>query len=275
VTARALGLVAAAALGAAATAGLQAAPASAAPTHVAVVVAGDRAVCVDWHSGMTGADVLVAAVHVTWGNRAPYTGMVLQIDGRPSAPDPQQAYWAYFRNGVYSSAGPASTKPAAGSVEGWSYVPANGSTPPPPSGSYASICRGQDPTPAPSRPRGSTHQPPASSTHRAPATSSSPRTRQPAGTTAGTARSPASTTRAARTSTVAAPKQTATPSNTPTSLRTGDTASSTAAVPAQAAQRPQQTSRSAFPPWGTALAVGAIAVLGGAGYWFSRRRAGP
>jgi hypothetical protein len=258
---------------------------------VAVVIAGDRSVCVDWHSGMTGSEALVAAADVTWGNRAPYVGMVLQIDSRPANPDPQQAYWAYFRNGVYSSAGPASTKPAAGSVEGWSYVPADGSTPPPPSGSYASICAGQDPTPAPSRPRSSTPRPPASSTRHAPATSSPARTGHPVTMTAGASHggNQAAGTSGASTSGSAAPRPTATPSSAPASP--GDAASSnetaqsgtagtvpassTAAVLAQAAHRPDQTSRSAFPPWGTALAVGAIAVLGGAGYWFSRRRAGP
>lgn len=137
---------------------LAAAPAAATPTpatpsavapsparHVAVVVAGARSACVPWRAGMTGADVLSAAgFDVGYGQRAPYVGFVLRIDGKGTDQPDDEHYWSYWREDdggwVYSSTGAPWTKSAPGTVEGWSYVDGQAHAAPPPATGFASVC---------------------------------------------------------------------------------------------------------------------------------------
>jgi hypothetical protein len=70
-------------------------------------------------------------------------GFVCRIDGRPTAAEeaclttpPADAYWAYWRaerggSWAYNQVGPASTRPAEGSVEGWTFVTTSGAARPP------------------------------------------------------------------------------------------------------------------------------------------------
>jgi hypothetical protein len=70
-------------------------------------------------------------------------GFVCRIDGRPTAAEeaclttpPADAYWSYWRaerggSWAYNQVGPAATRPAAGSVEGWAFVTTSGAAQPP------------------------------------------------------------------------------------------------------------------------------------------------
>ncbi len=80
-----------------AAAGLAIGPAGAAhasPTHVGIVIAGDKTACVAWHSGMTGDDVLHAVAKVTYR----YDGLIVQIDGKPSSGTADNTH--YWRTGT-------------------------------------------------------------------------------------------------------------------------------------------------------------------------------
>ncbi|HEU5008287.1 MAG TPA: hypothetical protein VFT67_15020 [Jatrophihabitantaceae bacterium] len=241
------------------------------PTHVAIVVDGVGTACVPWHSGMTGADVLTARFHVQWGQQTPagnYAGMVVQINGDPTAPNPHTAYWAYFHNNgsgwQYSGTGALSSHPQPGTVEGWRLdSAATSSHPQPAAASYASVCAGQDPVPAPTpttttAPR--THAATHTRTSPAPHVNAARRLATPARSRAAH-RSPAAGS-AARTTTPAAPRSTvasgaatpvaATPSSTPAAALTRDHGGG-------------------FPPWGTALAIVVVLGLGGGALWRTRR----
>jgi hypothetical protein len=235
----------------------------AAATHVALIAGHGStsiSVCVDWHPGMSGTQVLQeSGWNLGWGQRPPYQGMLLQINGDPANPDPQVAYWAYFENGAYSNAGPTGSTPAAGSVEGWSYVSADGSTPTGPGGSYRDICAGRDPvTPPPA-------------TSRAPVQPAPPVRSTPA-TQPTSARPPVHRSTAA--SSAAVPSVSAATSASSVPVPTG----TAAARPPTAKVSPVAHSRSTGggpPPWGTLVVVAAVLALGGGGFWFSRRRAHP
>jgi hypothetical protein len=114
-----------------------------------------QSTCVSIPVGKTGSDVL--------GARATYAGngLLCSIDGYPAGECGKQVggkyqYWSYWHGGdswTYTSIGPATWKPADGSVEGWHFVSGAGNpSDPPPGAPSASQC------------------PPASTTTTAPAT---------------------------------------------------------------------------------------------------------
>lgn len=284
---RPLRLAVATAVLAVAAVGLPSLPASAAPPpkHVAVIVAGVATACVPWHSGMNGGDVLTAGgFHPQYGQRSPYLGFVMQLSGQPATPDPAQRYWAYFQMSggrwQYSGSGALSSKPLPGGVEGWALsstsAGSSGATEPP-LASYASICGGIDPTPAPpvSAPR--TTPPPVRSTApaagptanagttsgRAPgATSTAAPTRTSPGSTASSG--PGSSTGAIASST---PPPTAPP---PTTAGPAEQTTAAGAILPTAPPKANRPSSSGVPPWGTALAIALVAALGGGAFWRTR-----
>jgi len=258
-------------------------PASAAPTHVAVVIAGDRTVCVNWFSGMTGLDALEAAASSVEYGQGNYRGLVVKIDGVGSPTPTTQLYWSYWHdNGggwSYSSYGPASYDPKAGSVEGWIY---NDGKTAPPSASYASVCGSLDPKPTSAAPTTAAPKPePSRSTVRstgstapsgivAPPPPSTTRAPAPNATTAtsdSTSATPTNTTRASPTA-----------SGSPTSSR-GTSGSAVTSQPTSGASPTPSaatttTSTSTGAPTAVIVAVLAIAGLGGAAAWLRRRTRG-
>ncbi len=121
-------------------------------TYVGIVISGHGTGCVKWHSGITGDEILndVASVHYR------RDGLIDQIDGQPSPPHADSThYWSYWHDTgstwTYSGTGASGSTPAAGTVEGWSYVPGASSASPPAqsaSGLYAALCGNRDPRPA-------------------------------------------------------------------------------------------------------------------------------
>lgn len=235
-------------------------PAAAAPTHVAIVVAGVGTACVP--AGASGLQMLTSAFTVEIGQSGPTAGMVLKINGVGSYsvnPD----YWSYWHGSgsgwAYSSVGPASYHPAAGSVEGWAFGAFKaGDRPPLGTPDYASLCGARDPKPRttsaapPSTPRATRHsaQPvvPAPTSSTAVTSSTAPRPHRHGTSPAGhPTRSRAAV--AATSISVAAPTLTFTPAS---HVAKGGT--------------------SALPTVGTGLAFVVVAALGGAAYWRSRSR---
>lgn len=127
------------------------ATATAAPSHVGLVING-QGYCVS--AGGTGYDLLDrAGVGVVIARDPAHLGMVQQIGGVPAAtPIDAEHYWSYWRNSgngwTYSGAGGASTRPAAGTVDGWRYVDGLTSAPAPAALSYDDLCGDKD-QPAP------------------------------------------------------------------------------------------------------------------------------
>lgn len=270
-TRRLLRLAVTAAFLAAATVGPPSQPASAStPQHVAVVVDGIATACVTWHSGMSGGDVLSeGGFNPQYGQRTPYIGFVLQLSGQPAAPDPSQKYWAYFHlsgsSWLYSGDGALGYHPLAGTVDGWALSDTTagpGGANKPPVHSYASICAGQDPAPAPThspRPRpthtstGRTAQPPVNALPPGPATTSTH-----ANPTASATARPTPRTAASPTGSTAAHVGS---SGTPVSAAN--------ALPA-APPKARDTKRAGVPAWSTALAIVLVAALGGLAFWRAR-----
>lgn len=276
-------LAAALALVGVATIGAGSRPAQAAPTHVAVVVANVGSACVPWHSGMTGADVLGANFAVTYGQAPPYAGFVLKINGVGTVPPTLTEYWAYFHNSgggwVYSGSGAASYHPQPGTVEGWAWDPGQSPAPQPPATSYASICGGQDPAPAPTRapnpPR--VHHPsptppaqpglPAQPGQPIPPARGAQHPGAAAHASAASASSHAGSSRAAGHH-----------GTTASSMSSAGTATTAAVAPSTAATLPparpaaRRESASALPTVSTALALVAAASIGGSAFWRLRRR---
>ena len=243
--------------------------ASATPTHVAIVVAGDRNACVPWHAGMTGADVLAAGGYSSdYATSGSYAGLLLRIDGYPANPDLKNNYWSYWQNTgsgwVYAQQGPASSQPQPGSVEGWNYISTSYSStnaPRPPAQSYASICAGQDPVAVPS----SSH-----ATSPRPITSGAPANSAPSGagvaaTTAGRTSSPA-----------ASARSNATAHHTAGASSAAQTTSASSATPTSSASSSPVAARhgsaSALPTIGTVAALVVVVALGAGGYLHARRQ---
>jgi hypothetical protein len=201
-------------------------------------------------------------------------GLVLEIDGKGSMTADDTHYWSYWHDTgsgwQYSASGPASSTPAAGTVEGWSYDNGEASAPAPPAASYADICAGRDPSPTPTAvhrstsaaPRPSTtrsaYAPPPPSPHRSVARSTVAEQVRPA---------PAETKSRPRTSSYAA---------TPTVTASQPVISPRLAA-ANARQRQHHAAdrSAAVPPWGTVLGIAVIALLGAAGWWRTRTRRSP
>jgi hypothetical protein len=128
-----------------------AAPGAAAPTasQVAIVISGHGAYCVG--AGGTGDSILNSVASVAYRSS---DHLIVQIDGVPSPAFADDThYWAYWHDTSgtwqYSSSGAGSYRPAAGTVEGWSYNDGRQQAAPPPAeprGLFASICA---PKPAP------------------------------------------------------------------------------------------------------------------------------
>jgi len=115
--------------------------------------------CVTLTSGGNGFDLLKADGHTF---RVDSAGLVCAIDGYPASGCGQHTasgyrYWSFWHAeaadpGVwhYANFGPASHRPAAGSVEGWHYVEGAGNpSDPPPGASASSPCPTDTPTPTP------------------------------------------------------------------------------------------------------------------------------
>lgn len=278
---RATRLVAALTLAAAAGLGYSAEPAAAlAPTHVAIVVANIGTACVPWHSGMTGADVLSSNFSVLYGNPPSYAGFVLKINDQGTTHPDLTHYWAYFHNSgggwAYSGSGATGFHPQPGTVEGWAYD--NGQNPPPnpPGTSYAAICGGQDPAPPP------THAPTQAPTHGPTPVPVSrhptpPPAADPGQSTPSTATSrPNGPTAAAgahaRTSSTRHRSTTATTSGADATASAGQSTSGSSQGALQPVSTKQDPKHSpTVPALGTALALLAAAVLGGAAFWRLRR----
>ena len=263
-------LVASAALAAPPAASATATPT---PTHVAIVVAGDRNACLPWHAGMTGADVLTAGGYSTYyATSGPYAGLLLQIDGVPTKPDPSSAYWSYWQNGgsgwLYAQQGPASSQPQPGSVEGWKYIsmsynPSN--APRPPADSYASICAGQDPVAAPATSHATSPRPSTSAPSSASQPSASPTGASVAATTAGRVASGAASARSSTTAHRTAGA--ATPTQTDSASSASPTSSGSSSPVAARGSSPSE-----LPTVGTVAALVVVVALGAGSYLYSRRQ---
>ena len=133
--------------------------ASAAPTHVAIVVSESGGVDIEkcLPAGGSGDTILNDTTSVDYRAR---DGIITRIDNYPASTvaTDNTHFWAYFHNTgsgwSYSNLGAGSYTPAAGTVEGWRYDDgqSSGNAPRPPSVSYASICAGYDVTVAPAPP---------------------------------------------------------------------------------------------------------------------------
>jgi hypothetical protein len=271
-------LIVATALAGAATLAQPAPPAEAAPTHVAIVVAGAGVACVP--AGGTGLDLLTSHYTVDLGQQPPYVGFVLTINGSGTTRPDDRHYWSYWHDTgsgwTYSSAGSASYTPRAGTVEGWSYVNGSAQASPPSTSShgnplYQSICAGSDPTPSTSHPPTPTHAPPT----RTPL--SNPTTRH---ATAGhaSASHPLGTSRVATLPTTShgghptrsAPHPGAAPSTG--SVSTSGQAGVPVVQALPSAPPVAHRATSAMPAWGAAFALVVIATIVGAAIWRTRRR---
>ncbi len=254
-----------------AAAGLAIGPAGAAhasPTHVGIVIAGDKTACVAWHSGMTGDDVLHAVAKVTYR----YDGLIVQIDGKPSSGTADNThYWAYWHNTkgywVYSSKGAGTYLAPAGSVEGWAY--SNGTLTKPPLVRYASICHDTT-SPAPTTRPAST-RPASTSSASAPAqvgqASSTSEALPPLSSHAGVSAKPTTKPPSRHRSATATATTTAGLSSTVDSARPSPSPSPTASPK-------KQHSASAAPAAGTAAGLVAAAAIGGVAFWRMRRQDG-
>ena len=262
---RVLRLAAAAGL---ATAGLAIGPVDAAhasPTHVAIVIAGDKTACVAWHSGITGDDVLHAVATV--GYR--YDGLINQIDGVPAdkrADDTHfWAYWHSSRTGwVFSGEGAGTYIVQAGTVEGWAY----GNKAEPPLVSYGSICHDNAPAPTPTTKHASSHPP---RTTRAPAAASHASSRSDA--------PPLVSSRAGVSATAPAPPSQHRSATSPATTTAGrpstvDSAATSPAPTTSPVAAKRHHSSSAIPAAGTAAGIVAAAVIGGVAFWRMRRQDG-
>jgi hypothetical protein len=241
-------------------------PAQASPTHVGIVIAGDKTACVAWHSGMTGDDVLHAVAKVTYR----YDGLIVQIDGKPTSGTADNThYWAYWHNTkgywVYSGEGAGTYLAPAGSVEGWAY--SNGTLTKPPLVSYASICHDTTP-PAPTTKPASTRRASTSSAS-APAqighASSTSNAPPPLSSHAGVS--------ATRTTESPSRHKSATPTST-TTAGLPSTVDSASPSPSTTAPPKKHHSASAAPAAGTAAGIVAAAAIGGVAFWRMRRQDG-
>jgi hypothetical protein len=262
---------------------LPAAPASATATHVGIVVefGAGRVSTTCASAGGSGLDVLERKYRVLLGAQPPYIGFVLTINGTGITRPDDTHYWSYWRssgNGgwTYSGSGAGSTTPAAGSVEGWSYVDGASSAPRPPSYTYAALCGAADPKPARTSSRAYAPPPPRPVT-----TAHKPTAHKPTETTRPQARaaSPHGTAsparhRTASRATTSHPTPSATPSATPPSATpTKAPTNATSTTPAPTASPvARQSSGTGLPAWGTVLAVLVVVALGTVA-WLRMRRA--
>lgn len=280
-------VVAALAFAGAATLGVASQPAHAVtkPTHVAIVVAGAGAACVGWHSGMTGAEVLSSNFSVTYGQRAPYIGFVLKINGVGTDRPDDTHYWAYFHDTgggwAYSGSGAASYYPQPGAIEGWSHDTGANPAPSPAGTSYAAVCAGQDAAPAPTRPPThiTTHPPSTRHTSSAPAVAPI-QPPAPGRATPGTAAASPTSSRAASAASPADHHRSARPAHSsgatatpPSEARTPDPSAAQASTPAVhlVGASSQAKPTSAVPALGTGLALVAAGAIGGTALWRLRR----
>jgi hypothetical protein len=243
-------------------------PAQASPTHVGVVIAGDKTACVPWHSGMTGDDVLHAVAKVTYR----YDGLIVQIDGKPvSGTADNTHYWAYWHNTkgywVYSGEGAGTYLAPAGSVEGWAY--SNGTLTKPPLVSYTSICHDTT-SPVPTTKPAST-RPASTSSASAPAqighASSSSDAPPPFSSHAGVSATPRTKPPSRHGSATATQATTAGQSSTVDSATPSPS-------PSPSAPPKKHHSASAAPAAGTAAGLVAAAAIGGVAFWRIRRQDG-
>ncbi len=248
-------------------------PAQASPTHVGIVIAGDKTACVAWHSGITGDDVLHAVAKVTYR----YDGLIVQIDGKPGSGTADNThYWAYWHNTkgywVYSSEGAGTYLAPAGSVEGWAY--SNGTLTKPRLVSYTSICHDTTspaPTtrPASTRPASTSSASASAQIGQASSTSEAP---PPLSSHAGAAAKPTTKPPSRHRSATA----TATATATTTTAGRSSTVDSTrpTAAPTTTAPTKRHDSASAAPAAGTAAGLVAAAAIGGVAFWRMRRQDG-
>ena len=259
---RVLRLAAAAGLAAAGLAIGPAGAAHASPTHVAIVIAGDKTACVAWHSGITGDDVLHAVAAVSYR----YDGLINQIDGVPADKRADDThFWAYWHNlgkgWVFSGEGAGTYVVPAGSVEGWAY----GDKAEPPATSYGSICHDSTPAPTHTTKQPSSSSAPAQGGHASSTSHAPPPLSSHAGVSAAPTTKPPSRHRPA----------TATATTTAGQPSTVDSSVVVSPEPTSspvAARR--HHSSSAVPAAGTAAGIVAAAAIGGVAYWRMRRQDG-
>ncbi|MFT4108151.1 hypothetical protein [Propionicimonas sp.] len=204
-------------------------------------------------------------------------GFVYKINGKPSKPDINQAYWSYwhatkksdgsYSDWSYSNLGASSYHPTSGNAEGWRYQPLSDGKVPPAIAPPATDTSTPTPTPSPTKTK--TSKPTASATA----------TRKPTATATATR---TATTSASASPTVSATTGSATPRASDPASATPDATTVGTATSGAAASEVAQQETSATPPAGedTGSPVGAI-VAGGAvvvaaaglgGWWLIRRR---
>lgn len=222
----------------------------------------------------------LAALNASFGYQGTtrFPTFVCRINGAPAS-DPCQstppatAYWSYWTASMggtwaYSNLGAASTNPAPGGVEGWSFgsgsqpgiSPPSAPTPPPPPPppAPAPAPAPAPPAPAPAPEGGGSPAPPAES---GPSTDGQSPTPTESSSTSETPEASGSTdpSGSAESSSSQAP---------------GDARGS--AEPGQSAelQTVSDTGPPTGPPWAVLGTVAGLAVLGGAAFWQIRRRRG-
>lgn len=253
--------------------------AAATPTHVAIVIAGKGAYCIDWYSGISGDDVLQAATHGSVEYR-PTDGLITQIDGTPANNRADEThYWSYWHDTGsgwrYSNSGASASYPKAGTVEGWHFINGSSTATPPPTRAYSSICH--DPVvsaPPPPRPPPS----PTATTAANPPAPPSSRSATRSATTRTTASAPAtaSATRHA-TSAVRSRAARAHPTRSSTTASATPAASSTDAPTTPATLRASRAADTTprighGSAWPTVLVASLVLVLGGTAALLAQRR---
>jgi MYXO-CTERM domain-containing protein len=252
-------------------------PATAAASHVAIVIGGQQSTCVPWHSGMTGDQLLNEVASVHYGS----SGIIDQIGGLPTDRSIKPNYWAYWHNTgagwSYSGVGASGYQVPAGSVEGWVYNNGSGT----PSGSYAGICAGADaPAPPPAGPHSSS--PPRPTSAASPSSGQSPTGAGVNSATGAGATSDGSG--PANEPTVPGSKPSSAPTRSPAHAAAGTSAAAavSAESPAGSSSSTPATSRtiqagpvadatSTGTATGLLVALLATAALGGAAFWRRRR----
>lgn len=217
----------------------------------------------------------LAALRQVWSVQVQSNGMVAQIGGKPTAPDPDPyIYWNYLHKDkagdgwgawVYSTLGAGAYKPKAGSIEGWTYgatgTPMGWSPPSRPAPTTA---------PVPTKPAAA---PPSATTSRV-TTAVTAATSQAVRTTI--ARPGTSEAAAPSSAPVAEPSQSESPSAATAATPT-EPAAHVSSPPSAAAESLAPAEEAVEAKGGPAATIGTLAAVAaagaaGSGWWLLRRR---